>query len=252
MTSRAEQIFLEVFEPLPRQGPGNLASAERALALCADLPASPRVLDLGCGSGAQTLHLASLTKGTIVAVDSHAPLIERLRAKVEEQGLSARVEARVGDMSALDLPPESFDLVWSEGALYNPGLATALPMCAGLLRPGGYLATWPSPRRCGEQQTRRPRSARLSPTTGRWVAWRTCCRSSGKAVCRWSIYFDLPKEAWWDDFYSPMERQIEKLRVKYASDAEALAALDEVAKEPAMHRRSGHHYGYTFFVARRG
>jgi hypothetical protein len=27
--------------------------------------------------------------------------------------------------------------------------------------------------------------------------------------------------------------------------------LDEVAKEFAMHRRSGHHYGYNFFVARR-
>ena len=64
-------------------------------------------------------------------------------------------------------------------------------------------------------------------------------------------HFDLPDEAWWDDFYSPMERQIEKLRAKYAGDAEALAALDEVAKEPAMHRRSGHHYGYNFFVARR-
>jgi hypothetical protein len=64
-------------------------------------------------------------------------------------------------------------------------------------------------------------------------------------------HFDLPDEAWWDDFYSPMERQIENLRAKYAGDAEALAALDEVAKEPAMHRRSGHHYGYNFFVARR-
>ncbi|WP_327003209.1 hypothetical protein OHA72_50385 [Dactylosporangium sp. NBC_01737] len=59
-------------------------------------------------------------------------------------------------------------------------------------------------------------------------------------------HFDLPDEAWWDDFYSPMERQIEKLRSKYAGDAEALAAPDEVAKEPAMHRRSGHHYGYNF------
>jgi hypothetical protein len=43
-------------------------------------------------------------------------------------------------MSALDLPPESFDLGWSEGALYNLGLETALPMCAVLLRSGGYLA----------------------------------------------------------------------------------------------------------------
>ena len=49
MTSRAEQIFFEVFEPLPRQGPGNLACTELALAPCAELPASPRVLDLGCG-----------------------------------------------------------------------------------------------------------------------------------------------------------------------------------------------------------
>ncbi len=134
MTSRAEEIFFEVFEPLPRQGPGNLACAQRALALCTELPSSPRILDLGCGSGAQTLHLASLTKGTIVAVDSHAPLIERLRAKVDERGLSARVEARVGDMSALDLPAESFDLVWSEGALYNLGLAAALSVCAALLQ----------------------------------------------------------------------------------------------------------------------
>jgi len=64
-------------------------------------------------------------------------------------------------------------------------------------------------------------------------------------------HFDLPNEAWWHDFYSPMERRIEVLRSQYTGDPEALAALDQVAKEPAMHRRSGHHYCYTFFVARR-
>jgi len=51
---------------------------------------------------------------------------------------------------------------------------------------------------------------------------------------------------WLRDVQSLRER-----RAKYVDDAEALAALDEVAKEPAMHRRSGHHYGYTFLVARR-
>lgn len=248
MTSRAEEIFFEVFEPLPRQGPGNLASLQRALALCAELPASPCVLDLGCGSGAQTIHLAFLTQGAIVAVDRHAPLIERLRAKVDERGLSARVDARVGDMSALDLPAESFDLVWSEGALYNLGLAAALPRCAGLLRLGGYLAfteaVWTA--------TDAPPEVREAfadyATMGRVEDVLPLIRESGLSLVD---HFDLPDEAWWDDFYSPMDRQIEKLRVKYAGDAKALAALDEVAKEPAMHRRNGHHYGYTFFVARR-
>jgi len=49
------ELFLEVMESLPRQGPGNPACAERALALCRHLPPSPQVLDLGCGTGGQTL-----------------------------------------------------------------------------------------------------------------------------------------------------------------------------------------------------
>jgi hypothetical protein len=48
-----------------------------------------------------------------------------------------------------------------------------------------------------------------------------------------------------------MERRIEELRGKYAGDAEALAALDEIAREPAMHRRHSDYFGYEFFVTRR-
>ena len=51
--------------------------------------------------------------------------------------------------------------------------------------------------------------------------------------------------------YSPMESRIEELLGKYAGDAEALAALEEIAQEPEMHRRHPNHYGYDFFVVRR-
>jgi len=46
-------IFFELYESLPRQGPGNRASAARAIAPCPDLPPRPDVLDLGCGAGGQ-------------------------------------------------------------------------------------------------------------------------------------------------------------------------------------------------------
>jgi cyclopropane fatty-acyl-phospholipid synthase-like methyltransferase len=84
-------IFFEVYEALPRQGPGDRASAARALGLCRGLPAAPSVLDLGCGVGGQTLQLAELTTGTVTAVDSHAPSIDRLRAVIAQRGLSQRV-----------------------------------------------------------------------------------------------------------------------------------------------------------------
>ncbi len=35
--------------------------------------------------------------------------------------------------------PARFDLIWSEGALYNIGIGKALGLCHGLLRPGGRL-----------------------------------------------------------------------------------------------------------------
>ncbi len=249
MTPRAHEIFFEVFEPLPRQGPGSLACTRRALSRCAELPASPRVLDLGCGAGAQTLHLASLSDGPILAIDSHLPLIVRLRAKLREQGLSERVEARVADMSALELPPESFDLVWSEGALYNLGLERALPICASLLRPGGYLcftdAVW---RRTDPPPDVRRVFLAEYPTMGGVEDVVSLIEAKGYSLVE---HFDLPDAAWWDDFYGPMEERIEVLRRKYAGEAEALSALEELAKEPEMYRNRGQYYGYTFFVARR-
>lgn len=75
VSPRLQEIFFEVYEALPRQGPGNRASAEVAFRLCRDLPPAPTVLDLGCGVGAQTLYLAEFNPGNIVAIDSHAPSV---------------------------------------------------------------------------------------------------------------------------------------------------------------------------------
>ena len=69
----------------------------------------------------------------------------------------------------------------------------------------------------------------------------------------WDVdgHFHLPDEAWWDDFYAPMQRRIEELRGFYANDGEALAALDQLAQEPEMHRSNSEFYAYEFFVVRR-
>lgn len=64
-------------------------------------------------------------------------------------------------------------------------------------------------------------------------------------------HFTLPDAAWWDDFYTPMQRRIEELRRRYLGDAEALAVLDQLAQAPEMHRRHSDHYAYEFFIAQR-
>jgi len=246
---RFQEIFFEVYESLPRQGPGSRTCAATALALCRDLPQTPAVLDLGCGVGGQTLHLAELTRGSIVAIDSHAPSIARLRATVCERGLGERVQAMVGDMAQPRMPPASFDLIWSEGALYNLGIETALRLCYGLLRTGGYLAFTDAVWRKENPPPEVKASFDLDyPTMGRVPDVLAAIARTGFLLVD---HFTLPDEAWWDDFYTPMERRIEELRERHAADAEALAALDQLAQEPEMHRRHFDCYAYEFFVVRK-
>jgi len=249
-STRYWEIFFEVFESLPRQGPGNRACAERALDLCRDLPRSPAVLDLGCGVGGQTLHLAELIgSGSIVAIDSHAPSIERLRAVVAARGLAQRIDAIVGDMASPQQPRGSFDLIWSEGALYNLGLRNALRICHDLLHPGGYLAfTDPVWRKDNPPPAIKASFEIEYPTMGRLEDDLAAIRDGGFDLAG---HFTLPDEAWWEDFYTPMEARIAELRDQYSGDFAASAVLEQIAEEPRMHRLHCDFYAYEFFVARR-
>jgi hypothetical protein len=73
------------------------------------------------------------------------------------------------------------------------------------------------------------------------------------ARCGFSLvgHFTLPDEAWWDDFYTPMQRRIAELSGKYAADSEGLVVLDQLAREPEMYRLHSEYYAYEFFVAGR-
>lgn len=247
--NRFWSLFFEVYEPLPRQGPGNRSSAERAFRLCDELPSNPAVLDIGCGAGGQTLHLAEFTNESILALDNHALSITRLQETLHDRGLDSRIRAVVANMAEPQLPPQSVDLIWSEGALYSIGLKQALAVCRRLLRPGGYLvftdAVW--------RTQNPPACVRESfefdyPTMGFVVDDLAAIEATGLELV---AHFTLPDDAWWDDFYTPMEARIEALRLHYAGDSVALSILDQIAEEPAMHRRHAEHYAYECLVTRR-
>jgi cyclopropane fatty-acyl-phospholipid synthase-like methyltransferase len=77
-----------------------------------------RILDIGCGSGAQTIDIARATPAQIVAVDNHAPFVSQLARRSTEFGFADRIEARGGDMN--DLPSRRItDVVRRRGHLHH-------------------------------------------------------------------------------------------------------------------------------------
>ena len=128
------RYFYELFESLPRGGPGDDASTRRAWRIMAGVPPSPEILDVGCGPGMQTLELARLSKGRITALDNHRPFLDKLDRDAWDLGLSAHIKTLNRSMFEMDFPPESFDVIWSEGALYFLGFENGLKVCRPFLK----------------------------------------------------------------------------------------------------------------------
>ncbi len=241
------RYFYDVFEDLPRQGPGSSRSTLRALSLVRGLPPRPEVLDIGCGSGAQTLVLARHLRTRVVAIDNHLPVLERLSRSARSEGLE--VEAQ--ELSMFDLPfePESFDLLWAEGSIFVVGLEQGLRRFRDLARPGACFAfsemCW---FRDDPPEEIRSFFERTYPDLRREDEVRRLATD-----CGWTHVddFRLPASDWRDGYYEPM---LERIRILRERDAAIPAALDLYANlelEARMFEKHSVGYGYSFFVLRR-
>ena len=212
------------------------------------LPANPRVLDLASGPGAATSLLAAETGGQVAAVELHRPFLLEVVARARREGVGPRVHPIHANMESLPFRPERFDLVWSEGALYNVGFDRGLEICREALKPGGCLAAtevvWldgaPPAEARAWWESEYPAIAGVGQNI-------RVIEESGLDLLG---HFTLPGSAWWA-YYRPIEDRLAVLREKYQSDRSALAVIDDAQIEIDMYRRHGASYGYEFFVCRK-
>ena len=103
------------------------------------------VIDVGCGIGGSTLHLAQKFGCQATGITLSPVQASRAKERAIEAGLDNQVKFEVAN--ALDMPfaDNSFDLVWSlESGEHMPDKAKFLSECYRVLKPGGKIifATW--------------------------------------------------------------------------------------------------------------
>ena len=209
----------------------------------------PEILDVGCGTGAQTLVLAELSLGSITALDNHAPFIEILDHKANQAKLEKRIHCVVGDMAIMNFHAESYDVIWSEGAAYIIGFANALKSWRMLIKPSGYLVA--SELVWFKKET--PKEIKVYfiaayPDMKYYEDVYPIIKSTGYEMVN---YFPLPSESWWTDYYTPAEKKLAEMRSKHQSNKDAQLIFDSFQLEIDMHRKYSEYYGYGFYIMRK-
>lgn len=229
--------FLDLYETLPRQEPGDRATQDFALKIVG-AGGAERILDAGCGTGADINGLlAWAPKGHVTAVDAHAPFIAQI---VKRYADDPRVHATVGDMAAEAGP---FDLIWCAGALYFLGLQNGLQTFrAKLARGGALIFSHPA------YFTDTPSDDARAFWEGEGDVW------PSDAVCEAvrAAGFDildaivLPDAAW-EAYYTPLQARIDAL--KATATGEMATTLASCQQEIDGWRRARTETGYLQIVA---
>jgi demethylmenaquinone methyltransferase/2-methoxy-6-polyprenyl-1,4-benzoquinol methylase len=112
---------------------------KRSLIELAGIDRGHRVLDLACGTGDLALGAAARS-ATVVGLDLTMPMIELARRR--QVSAAGRVTWMVGDMHALPVASDAFDVVTTGYGLRNvPDLGIALGEIRRALRPGGLVCS---------------------------------------------------------------------------------------------------------------
>ncbi|MEL4152648.1 methyltransferase domain-containing protein [Corynebacterium bovis] len=120
-----------------------ISEATGIVAATAGRPGPVRsVVDLGAGTGTGTVALARRFPDAVVtAVDLSTEMLDAVRRRADEAGLSEQVRTVRADIGSDGLPVDAVDVVWASAMLHEvPDPRAALATLRSALAPGGVLA----------------------------------------------------------------------------------------------------------------
>jgi ubiquinone/menaquinone biosynthesis C-methylase UbiE len=242
-----ESPIFKIFEGLPRQGPGSNESTGKAFRSIPSLPEGAKILDIGCGVGMQTIHLAEICDNCyITAVDVYQPYLDTLMENAKSKGVADRITTVCASMDDLPFETEEFDLIWTEGSIFVMGFEKGLEYWKQFLKSGGYIALTEAAWFVDNPAEEAVQFWKESyPDIKNVAGTEKVVEDSGYEII---AKFNLPASAWWDEYYVHMEKRLDGISEQFKGNTEAEMIIGFCRKEMDIFRKYPDEYGYVFLI----
>lgn len=242
-------LICEYYSNVERQGPGSPEITIKALSFIENLNTNSQIVDIGCGSGGQTITLAKNTLGNIIGVDLFPTFIEMLNQNANKLNLQNRLKGIVASMENLPFQEKTFDLIWSEGAIYNIGFDRGLNEWRKFLKTGGYIAvsevSWFTNKRPSEiDDFWQDAYPEIDTIPNKVVQMQ-------KAGYIPVASFILPEKCWIENFYAPQVKVQENFLKKHVGNKMAEEFIVNQRHETLLYSKYKEFYGYVFYIGKK-
>lgn len=245
-----EQLLVEAHKDLHRLGPGSENATLKALSFIEGLSEDSTLANLGCGTGGESFLLAQHMPGTIIGLDMFEQFISTFNQKAKEQDLRNRLKGVVGTIEEIPFEEHSIDVMWSEGVFDAPNFKAALLNWHTYLKADGYFAVT-SPSWLTDEH---PDAVVKFWTDANCTIDSVEGNISTIKECGYTYVasFVLPEYCWTDNYYIPRENAIKKLLKKYPHGENMKEFAQQNRDEAQLYTQFHKHYGYVFYIAKRG
>ena len=246
MTENQLDFIISFHSKLYRQGPGSDEETLKAIKFTGLSETNElKILDLGCGTGAQTNVLANHLNGNITALDLFQPFLDVLEERIK----LPNIRSFQGSMDDLPFEKESFDLIWSEGAIYKMGFENGLNYLQPFLKKNGFIAlseiTWLTEKRPIEIETFwNNEYAEIDTIQGK-------INTINKSGYQLIDHYIISENSWLINYYGPLEKELATLKEDHSIDKELKEVIQSYQNEIDLYRRLKKHFGYGFYIARK-
>lgn len=186
---------------------------------------NPKILDIGCGTGIPTIELAKISGGDIVAIDIDQDALDVLSKRVASLGLTDRIQVLNRSLLDIRFSIERFDIIWAEGVIQFIGFEKALQKWYELLKINGNLV--------------------LHDDLGGMENKLEIIPKCGYELIK---YIKLPDNAWWIDYYEPLEKRIKELGDEYQNDPTFLKTVKRFQNEIDNYKANPELFRSIFYI----
>ena len=239
------EILHQIHKDMPRQGAGRNKYTQKAYEMIPRIN-KPKILDIGCGPGMQTIKLAKMSDGNVIGIDVFEQYLDQLRELIKKENLEDRVKAENMSMTEINYPEKSFDIIWAEGSIFIIGFEKGLLEWKKFVKDKGFIAihdmayTRDDPPKELEDfwQSTYPDIKTVSENI-------EIIKKSGYKVLG---HFPLPDDAWWEFYYNPLQKRLKIFKEKFKDNPKGMEFIKFTELEMEMHKKYNKWYASVFYV----